>query len=82
MIIKWTGIQTVDPESNVVTILEAKLEGKSIHVDVTQEAIEGHGVEACKRVAEQKIVEAVKRNRVVVGRVTVTSYDFLESDGN
>ncbi len=78
MTIKWSDIPVAGPEANVVTVLEATLDGKSVHVDVTKEAIEGFGVEACKRVAEQKIVEATKRKGVVVGRVTVTSYDFAE----
>ena len=78
MTIKWADIQTTEPEANVVTVLQATVDGKSVHVDVTKEAIEGFGVEACKRVAEQKIVEATKRKGVVVGRVTVTSYDFAE----
>ena len=77
MTINWTDTQITDP-STVVTVLEATLAGKKVHVDVTKEAIETHGVEACKRVAEQKITEATKRKGVVVGRVTVTSYDFVE----
>jgi len=78
MTIRWTGVPTPDAEAKVVTVLEATLEGRHVHVDVTQEAIEGHGVEACQRVAEQKIIEATRRKGVVVGRVTVTSYDFAE----
>ena len=79
MTINWTDTQTTDP-ATVVTVLEATLEGKRVHVDVTKEAIENHGVDACKRVAEQKIMEASKRKGVVVGRVTVTSYDFAEGE--
>ena len=77
MTIIWAGTPTTD-DATVVTALQATVDGKSIHVDVTKEAIEGFGLEACKRVAEQKIVEATKRKGVVVGRVTVTSYDFGE----
>lgn len=36
MIIKWTGIQPTNPEANVVTALKATLEGKTVHVDITQ----------------------------------------------
>ena len=78
MTIKWTENPTTDPQADDVTVLEATLAGKSVHVDVTKEAIEGFGVEACKRVAEHKIMEATKRKGVVVGRVTVTSYDFAK----
>ena len=55
--IVWTGGQA----TNTVIFgldLHARVEGKSIPVTISHDAFANHGVEACKRIAEQKIIDA------------------------
>jgi hypothetical protein len=57
--IEWTGKSTVDPET-FSTVFQAKVSGKSVSVYVSQEAIDDHGVDAAKGVAEAKIRAEMK----------------------
>lgn len=71
MTIEWTGQQTTDPDT-FSTVLQAKVDGTSVSVYFSQEAVQDYGVEACKQVAEQKLTAA----GTIPKKVTITTADF------
>lgn len=59
MILEWTGRRTVDAESNA-TVLQAKVNGHSVSVYVSQEAMEDVDMVRIRGLAEAKIVAATQ----------------------
>ena len=58
--IVWAGRQGTNTATFGID-LQAWVEGKIIPVTVSHDAFTNHGVEACKRIAEQKIIEALSK---------------------
>lgn len=71
--IVWTGKQTTDHETFSI-VLQADVDGSSVSVYVSQEAMDDMGVEVCKRIAERKIADAAQSG-APPRRVTVSTQD-------
>lgn len=71
MNIQWTGRQTRDPE-NFSHVFQAMVDGQSVSVYVSQEAIDDYGEGACKAKAEQKLLAFA----AIPKRVDVLTSDF------
>ncbi len=72
--IVWTGKQTTDPET-FDPVLQADADGNKVSVRISQEAVEDYGIDACKRVAEQKLT-AASESGTPPKQVQVTTADF------
>lgn len=72
--IVWTGRQTTDPET-FDPVLQADADGITVSVRISQEAVDDHGIEACKRIAEQKL-NAARESGKPPKKAQVTTADF------
>lgn len=74
--IVWTGRQSLNT-GTFEQVLQTSVDGKNVSVAISHEAMTIHGVEACKQIAEQKIIEASSKDGQPPDRVDVTTVDFL-----
>jgi hypothetical protein len=58
-------------------VLQSTVDGKAVRVAITHGAFTLHGVEACKRIAETKIAQAMQ-NGQPPNQVEVSEKDFMK----
>jgi hypothetical protein len=73
--IEWTGSRTYDPD-RMCHVFQAKVEGKSISVRISEEAVADRGEAASLAVAARKIVAAMNHDKAPITEILVTNDDF------
>lgn len=70
----WTGRHARDPETNA-HVFQAEIDSAKVSAYFSEEAVQDHGIPACKTVAEGKILDGMKDGKPPK-RVDVTTGDF------
>jgi hypothetical protein len=73
---EWTGRQAPDPEASGDVFVQLKVDGKSVSVHVSIEAIEDYGMDDCQAKAEEKIENILASGGEVPAKLTVRTTDF------